>query len=88
MNVEQQDDIDELEAAALEGWQKQTEPLLQSIRDLADASETAEDFVRGLQDLADDISDDQTAGDSTALISSLADAMFKARGIGDATDGD
>ncbi|MAK91792.1 MAG: hypothetical protein CMI13_11220 [Oleibacter sp.] len=88
MNVEQQDDIDELEAAALEGWQKQTEPLLQSIRDLADASETAEDFVRGLQDLADDISDDQTAGDATALISSLADAMFKARGIGDATDGD
>jgi phage gp29-like protein len=68
--------LDELEAASLNHWQAQIDPILQPIRDLLDAVDTAEEFAAGLQELLEDM-------DDTELVRNLAAAMFLANGVGD-----
>ena len=68
--------LEELEGAALSNWRSQIDPILQPIRDLLDAVDTAEEFAAGLQDLLDDM-------DDTEVVRNLAATMFLANGAGD-----
>lgn len=71
------DDLDDLAAEALADWQPLMEPVLDPVRQLADQSDSFEAFLAGLPTLLEQM-------DSQALIASLAEAAFKARGTGDA----
>lgn len=74
--------LEQLEGAALSNWRSQLDPVLQPIRDLLDAVDTAEEFAAGLEDLLDDM-------DDTNVVRDLAAAMFLANGAGDgAGDGE
>ena len=75
----QPDIIDSLGAEALQDWQQQMNPLLEPIRELLDASETAEEFAQGLAEIMEEM-------DDTALVKALADRLFKSYGIGSAQD--
>lgn len=70
------DALEELEGAALSNWRSQIDPVLQPIRDLLGAVDTAEEFAAGLEDLLDDM-------DDTNVVRDLAAAMFLANGAGD-----
>lgn len=71
LNREQANDIDDIEAEALENWQEQIDPVLAPVRELLEASETAEEFAEGLAELLEDM-------DDSTLQKALALAMFKA----------
>ncbi|MCC5807232.1 MAG: DUF935 family protein [Opitutales bacterium] len=73
------DEIDDIAADHLDGWERQMDPILNPVRRLADEVDTAEEFTRRLPELLAQM-------DSAALIRHLATAAFKARGQGDATD--
>lgn len=72
-----EDIVDELERIALDGWEPAMTPLADALQQLADECETAEEFNSRLPEIVD-------AADLTDLTKSLAIAMFKARGAGDA----
>lgn len=71
------DIVDELEQIALDGWQPTMEPALNALQHLADECKTAGEFQRRLPEVVD-------RADLSDLTKSLATAMFKARGAGDA----
>lgn len=71
------DDLDDLAAEALADWQPLIAPVLDPIQALADQSESFEAFLAGLPALLETM-------DSQSLIESLAQAAFKAHGLGDA----
>lgn len=70
-------DLAELEAEALADWERLMAPVLDPVQALADSSATYEEFLAGLPGLL--------AGgmDSAELARRLAEAAFKARGLGD-----
>ena len=71
------DDIDELAAEALDDWQPLLEPVVAPLQQLADQSDSFDEFLAGLPTLLEQMG-------SKALIESLATAAFKAHGLGDA----
>ncbi|MHC1700295.1 MAG: DUF935 domain-containing protein [Humidesulfovibrio sp.] len=71
------DELDSLTADALEDWEPQAAPLVNPIQELADRSESYEEFLAGLPGLLEKM-------DPSALVRGLAVAAFKARGQGDA----
>ncbi|MFZ1325942.1 MAG: DUF935 domain-containing protein [Candidatus Contendobacter sp.] len=71
------DDIDQLALDALDDWQPLIAPVLDPIQTLADHAESFADFLAQLPMLLEGM-------DTKALIESLAQAAFKARGAGDA----
>ena len=70
------DELDSLAAEALDDWEPQVNPLVASIQELADRSESYEEFLAGLPGLLETM-------DPSALVRGLAVAAFKARGQGD-----
>lgn len=70
------DDIDALAAEALDGWEPLLDPSVRAVRDLAERAASFEDFLAGLPALLGEM-------DAGALVESLAEALFKARGLGD-----
>jgi phage gp29-like protein len=73
------DRIDDMVDDALGDWHEQMAEIVDPIQALADECETAEEFLARLPQLAQSI-------DPQKLQQGLALAMFKARGLGDATD--
>ena len=73
------DALDALADEALADWEPQMRPIVQPVLDLANNAQTYDEFVTGLADLLDTM-------DNTELVQALAQAAFKARGMGDATD--
>lgn len=71
------DDLDALAAEALDGWEQQLAPVVDLIQELADRSQSHEEFLAGLPGLSGQM-------DASALVRGLAVAAFKARGLGDA----
>ena len=71
--------LDELLAESLEGWQRVTDPLLQPVRELLEASASPEEFLAGLAAALGEMEDGP-------LRRALAAAAFAARGLGDARD--
>jgi phage gp29-like protein len=72
------DPVEALADEALEDWERVLAPMVDPVLALAERAESLEGFLAGLTELA--------AGglDSTALVRSLAEATFRARGVGDA----
>ncbi|MEQ9122968.1 MAG: DUF935 family protein, partial [Alphaproteobacteria bacterium] len=75
------DDVDQLtdDLAGDDEWEEQLEPLIDPIERLAADAADEDEFRRRLPELLEQM-------DATALIERLADATFRARGLGDATD--
>lgn len=71
------DELDALAAEALDGWEQQLAPVVDPIQELADRSQTYEEFQAALPELLRQM-------DASALLRGLAVAAFKARGLGDA----
>ena len=71
--------LDELEARALDGWQRVMDPMLAPIRELAERARTREEFLAGMADALGEM-------DDGPLRRELAAATFAARGLGDAGD--
>ena len=69
----------ELEGQALDGWERDMDPLLAPVRELAARASSREEFVAGLADALG-------AMDDSELRRALASATFAARGLGDARD--
>lgn len=70
------DDIDALAAEALDGWEPLLDPSVGAVRQLAERAASFEDFLAGLPALLGEM-------DAKRLVESLAEALFKARGLGD-----
>lgn len=77
-------DIDDIEDPALADWQEHLSPLFIHLQALLDRSTSYEDVSAGLADLLETFDN----GPDQRLIDSLADTMFRARGLGDQGDGD
>lgn len=73
------DELDALANEALEDWEPLMAPLVDPVQELADRSESYEEFLAGLPGLLAQM-------DPTALVQSLALATFKARGVGNAEE--
>lgn len=73
------DAIDTLADEALSDWEQQLTPILDPVRQLAEAATSYDEFLTGLPALLDQM-------DSRELVTRLARAAFAARGLGDATD--
>lgn len=73
------DEIDQLLADELEDWETMVEPMLDPVLALAEESQDEEEFLARLPELLESM-------EPTALMSALATATFKARGIGNAKD--
>ncbi|WP_027366943.1 DUF935 domain-containing protein [Desulfocurvibacter africanus] len=71
------DEIDELEAEALGEWEQLAAPVINPVLKLAEEAGSFEEFLAKLPELAGTM-------DSTVLARDLAEAAFKARGLGDA----
>lgn len=71
--------LEELEGRALDGWESVMDPLLRPVRELAERSETREEFEAGLADALGEMDDSE-------LRRALAAATFAARGLGDDRD--
>jgi len=69
------DELVQLAAEALEDWEPQVASLVDPVQELADRSESYEEFLAGLPGLLEKM-------DPSALVRSLAVAAFKARGQG------
>jgi phage gp29-like protein len=74
------DQIDQLADPLNEGWEQVMAPLIEPIEHLAQRAGSYAEFERDLGDAAQHM-------DPTALFRGLAAAAFKARGLGDASDG-
>ena len=77
-----QDTADELEVLAaeeLDDWQEQMAPIVNPVLELADTAGGYEAFLEALPSVLGEM-------DATHIIEHLAEATFKARGMGDATD--
>ena len=72
-------DLDRLEAEALEGWRRQLDPVVDPILALARRSDSYETFLAGFPELLEEMA-------AAELIQALAQATFRSRGLGDATD--
>lgn len=70
-------ELDELARDAMGEWEEILDPMLNPVLVLADQCSDFEEFERGLNDLA--MNDER-------LVQSLAEACFKARGLGDVED--
>ncbi|MDG4811669.1 DUF935 domain-containing protein [Hydrogenovibrio sp. 3SP14C1] len=70
------DDLDELEQEAMQEWQPQIDPVVDPIVKLLSESKDYDDFLRQLPGMADQV-------DGNKLILTLAEQLFKARGVGD-----
>jgi len=79
VDVVADDAIDELVADPLGEWEPLIDPLVDPVRDLAERSQTEEEFIAGLAVL-------MSTEDPADLMRSLAAQAFKARALGDATD--
>lgn len=75
------DTLDEIEAEMLEGWEVQMEPVLDPLHALVEECGDYEELLARLPELLG-----EGGMDSTALLEKLAEATFKARGLGDGTD--
>ena len=64
--------------AELSDWQPQMQPIIAPLQQLAQQSQTADEFIEGLPGLLDEM-------DDTELVTQLATSFFKARGQGDAS---
>ena len=73
---EQADALDDIEQIALEGWQKQMQPLLDPLEKLVQRSGSYEDVLNGLVGLQEEMEPDE-------IIRGLAKAAFQARATGD-----
>ncbi|CAA0097656.1 Uncharacterised protein [BD1-7 clade bacterium] len=73
------DDIDALTEALLDNWQPQMQEVITPIQQALAEATTADDFKARLPELL-------TAVDPNELVKHLANGMFRARGLGDATD--
>lgn len=73
------DEIDELEAEALSEWEQLVAPVINPVLRLAEEAGSFEEFLAKLPELVGTM-------DSTALARDLAEAAFRARGLGDAGD--
>lgn len=73
------DELDRLSAAGLSDWQEQLDPIMTAVQELADSSETADEFLARLPNVLRTV-------DPEKLIRALAMSALKARGLGDATD--
>ena len=71
--------LDQLQEAALDGWQPVMDPLLEPLHALAASATTFEEFLAGLAGLPGRM-------DPAALVRALAAATFQARGVGDGRD--
>jgi len=71
------DELGPIAAEALDGWEEQLGPVVNPIQELADKSQSYEEFLAKLPDLLQSM-------DPSALVRGLALAAFKARGLGDA----
>lgn len=74
------DTIDDLMSDPLDDWEEQLKPVIDPIIKLAEESESYDEFIAALPSLLGEM-------DSTEMIKRLALETFKARGMGDATDG-
>jgi phage gp29-like protein len=74
-----QDAIDVLADEATQDWQPQLGPVIDPVQAAADAASDYDDFLRRLDALSGDL-------DARVIVQKLAEATFKARGMGDATD--
>lgn len=73
-------ELDDLTAEALADWEPQLAPVVNPVLDLANRSQTYDEFLAGLSGLLEQMSADD-------LVNRLAEATFKARGLGMATGG-
>jgi len=73
------DTLDEIEEAMLAEWEPQMEPVVNPVLALADKVDSFDDFLEGLPGLLAEM-------DPGDVIKHMAEATFKARGQGDATD--
>lgn len=73
------DAVDELTGDALGDWHPLMDPLVDPVRQLADSTESEDEFIAGLAEL-------MRTMDPAELMRSLAAQAFKARGLGDGTD--
>lgn len=79
LNREQSGSIterDQLADEASQDWKPQMQPLLDPLRQLAEQSETAEEFMAGLPELLEEM-------DDAELVRQLALGFFKARALGE-----
>lgn len=67
--------VDEIEAAGLDGWEKQMAPVIDPVRKLIDGAASYEEAIAGLKGLE---------MDNTRLVEALTQAMFLSRAAGDA----
>lgn len=72
------DEIGRIGAEALGGWKRVMDPILKPIMDLAGRAKSADDFLKGLDDLK---------LDTTALQEAIAVLTFKGRALGASTTG-
>jgi phage gp29-like protein len=72
-------EMDQLARDAMDEWEEILDPMVNPVQALADNCFTYEEFLAGLNDLVRDV-------DSEKLMMSLAEASFKARGLGDVGD--
>ena len=81
MNREQEepDALDLLATEELADWQEQMAPIINPVLQLANEVDSYETFLEALPSLIGDM-------DAMQVIRHLAEATFKARGMGDATD--
>jgi phage gp29-like protein len=71
------DELDLLAVEALADWEPAMGPLINPVMDLAERSSSYDEFLAGLGEIARDM-------DAETLVRSMAEATFKARGLGDA----
>ena len=71
--------LEELEARALDGWERVMHPLLEPVRTALARARTEEEFLAGLPALLGEM-------DASQLMRALASATFAARGLGDVRD--
>lgn len=77
--VVQPDDVDELTGDALGDWHPLMDPLVDPVRQLAESTESEDEFIAGLAEL-------MRTMNPAELMRSLAAQAFKARALGDSTD--
>ncbi len=69
-------EMDRIMDEALDDWEPVLAPMISSVQDLADRCTTYEEFLAGLGNLAQDMTAEE-------FVSSLAEATFKSRALGD-----
>ena len=70
------DELDRIRDMALDGWEKQVDPMLRPIKDLVDKAKTYDEFLAGLPKALQQM-------DAGAFVEALASSMAIARGLGD-----